>query len=73
MLDTGRGIRPDESYRWWFGDNDLWLRARAAGGLVNVPGLPVEHRHPNHATTASSALQALADADRRLWESRWSQ
>jgi hypothetical protein len=70
MLDVTHGLRPDESFRWWFGDNDLWLRARQHyQGTVGVD-VPIRHVHPNEATSASKELQALAEADRQLFDRR---
>ena len=38
-------MRADETLRWWFGDTDLDLRARQAGGVLSVPGPMVRHAH----------------------------
>lgn len=70
MLDVTRGIRPDESFRWYYGDTDLWDRcAESAGGVCAVPQT-VKHLHPGRATDASPELQALGEADRVLYQSR---
>jgi len=39
-------IRPDETFTWWWGDNDLQIRAqgmRPHGGALGVTGLPIRH------------------------------
>jgi hypothetical protein len=70
MLDTDHGIRPDEGYRWWFGDNDLFERANEAHGIAAVEGWPVHHPHANEATSRSPELQALAREDEARWHAR---
>lgn len=69
MLNRAHGILPDTRYRWWFGDNDLALRALRDGhGIATTAhGTPVHH-HPNNYTSRSPELQALADADRATYE-----
>lgn len=70
MLDATRGIRPDESYRWYYGDTDLWDRAASAAGGVCAVDLTVEHLHPGRATTSRPELEALAEHDRLLYQAR---
>lgn len=70
VIDTTFDLRPDEGYRWWFGDNDLdWRARRDFGGLVLVP---VFFQHPthNHLTHESPMLQQLAQQDRDRWSSQ---
>jgi hypothetical protein len=69
MLNTIHGIRPDESFRWWYGDDDLARQARRIGGVTQV-GTRVRHMHPNELTTQSWALQLLANADKILYDKR---
>lgn len=66
LLDLSTGLRPDEGYRWWYGDNDLDLRARRLSGVVSV-GCYFEHPHANELTESSPHLQALAAADAKRW------
>lgn len=70
LLDTGTGLRPDEGYRWWFGDNDLDLRARRDhGGVVSVQCY-FEHLHANQLTAGSPDLLALTHMDAQRWADR---
>ena len=63
LLDVCQGLRPDTAYRWWYGDNDLVIRARRDHtGVVSVP-VHFEHMHSGEATGLSSHLQALAEGD----------
>ena len=70
-LNLTHGVRCDERYRWWFGDNQLWLDAVSQGhGIIDVQNTGIEHHHANEYTTLSPALQALALADERTWVQR---
>lgn len=40
-------LRADERLRWWWGDTDYDWKARAAGGVVIVPGEVVVNERPN--------------------------
>lgn len=66
VLRASAPVRPDEGFRWFYGDDDLDVRARAAGGVVTVP-IAFEHRHAGKATDASPVLLALAEGDRRRY------
>lgn len=69
MIDITHQVRPDEKFRWWFGDNDLSIRSRAAHGVtgVNVG----EHYHPNLLTQIDVQLQVLAARDLETFEHRY--
>ena len=70
VLDLASGLRPDESYRWWYGDDDLDLRARRDhNGVLTYP-VPFVNLHHTETTYASPALQALARADAERWRTR---
>ena len=70
VLNVGHGVRPDESYRWWCGDLQLWADAEQSGGVVTVPGVWSAHLHANEATDASPELTTLAAADNALYDQR---
>lgn len=70
LIDLSHGIRPDEGYRWWYGDNDLDWRARRDGGGVALVSTPYQHLLANRLTEGSEELRALADADARRWARR---
>jgi GT2 family glycosyltransferase len=55
------GAHFDERLRWWFGDDELSLRAREAGGLVHVGGYPVPNTHADTSTVGVLAEQAGRD------------
>jgi len=63
VLDVACGLRPDERYRWWYGDCDLDIRARRDfGGVISVD-VPYAHLHSGEGTGKSDVLTALADQD----------
>lgn len=69
LLDAASGLRADESFRWWYGDNKLdWDARRFHGGIVTA-SCYFHHLTPNHLTSESADLQALAQVDARLWDS----
>jgi glycosyltransferase involved in cell wall biosynthesis len=61
MLRGEVGLRLDEDYRWWWGDTQLDWDARAAGGMLVVPGYRVENTLANTSTTGPLAEQAGLD------------
>lgn len=70
LLDTASGLRPDEGYRWWYGDNDIDFRARRDhGGVVSVRCY-FEHLHPSELTATTPDLLALTHLDAQRWASR---
>jgi len=69
VLNVSSGLRPDESYQWWYGDNDLYDRAPLHGG-VKIVDVKVNHLHGNELTSNNPVLLALGEADRVLYESR---
>ena len=69
VLNLKHGILPDESYRWWFGDNDLWDQAKKLGGVIGASA-HVKHLHGNELTSNSPKLLALAEDDKKLYLSR---
>lgn len=69
MLDGSYGLRADEQFQWWFGDDDLEWRARQAGGVVLTPRFHVEHRHPN--STTVGVLADIAGQDRIRFKAKW--
>lgn len=55
------GARFDERLRWWYADDEISLRARQAGGLVHVGGVPVGNTGANSSTVGVLAEQAGRD------------
>lgn len=71
MLDVAKDLRPDPRYQWWYGDNDLDIRARTKHGGVVLVDVPYEHVHPTEATFNSPDLIALVDQDAVRFEQQY--
>lgn len=69
ILDADVGMRLDEQFRWWYGDDDLEWRARELGGVVKVAGWPVVHHAPGQSTVGE--LAAIAGEDRDRFQAKW--
>jgi hypothetical protein len=72
VLDLSSGIRTDETYRWYFGDDDLLLQVLGLGKAVYVPA-EVEHMHGVVGTAQSQYLQQLTIADKKYFIEKWKQ
>lgn len=67
-LRGSAGLRADEDLLWWWGDSDLDLRARRAGGVAAVKINGLEHHDPNGYTNRNPALYAQAGRDRETFQ-----
>lgn len=63
------GLRADEQFIWYCGDDDLGRRAAVAGGMVMVPGFPVNHLHPNG--QVNDVLAAAIPGDMQRYVDKW--
>lgn len=71
MLRGESGLRLDESFVWWYGDDDLDWRARTCGGSLLVPRSPVQHRAPNGTMLEHPELHEQANRDRQTFINKW--
>lgn len=71
MLKGELGLRLDERFRWWYGDDDLEWRAAQHGGVARVGGVTVEHLHPNESTHYSPELTEQTRLDRAAFVEKW--
>jgi GT2 family glycosyltransferase len=72
MLRGEAALRFDEQFEWWYGDTDLQFQIEEAGHqLVCVGGIRCDHLESGWSTSASSLLQARAEADRIRFEQKW--
>lgn len=71
VLRLDSGLRPDERYVWWYGDNDLDIRARRHHGGVVLEDVEYEHLHPGEGTAKSPELQAQSDRDAQRFETQY--
>lgn len=65
------GLLADESFVWWYGDNDLDWQARQKGGVAHVGGAweGFQHLYPNSTTVGELAEQA--NRDRETFVAKW--
>ena len=63
------GIRADEQLRWYCGDDDLEWRLSSMGGVVVIPGFPVQHLHPNAQVTPE--IHELIAKDMQSFVDKW--
>lgn len=72
IIDLASDIRPDENYKWWYGDRDLDLQAHKLGPnmVVHVPA-KVRHLEGNILTSQSQELMDLTKIDEELFFSKW--
>lgn len=61
ILDGSDGILANEDLRWWYGDNDIDMKARRLGGTLILPGPVPSNRLANQSTTGILAEQAGKD------------
>lgn len=71
ILRVDSGLRPDERYGWWFGDNDLDIRARKHHGGVVLHDVYFRHLHPSEQTDANPNLREQAERDARRFEEQY--
>ena len=71
ILDGDKHLYADEQFEWWYGDTSLDWEARTKGGVVGVPGLPMEHLYPNSTTVGELAV--IAGEDRQRFAAKWGQ
>lgn len=62
MLDARHRLLCDDAYRWWFGDDDLELQARAVGPVGLVAGTGLELSAPDSGLDTPEK-QVWADED----------
>ena len=66
VLNLKHKIIANESYRLWFGDNDLWDQAKKLSGVIGALA-NVKHLHGNELTSNNPKLMALASEDKKLY------
>lgn len=68
ILQLASGLRPDLRYVWWYGDNDLDIRARRDHGGVVLAPVEYEHMHPGEGTAKSPELSSQTTRDAQTFE-----
>jgi len=71
LLDLKTELRPDENFHWWYGDDDLDIRARRDfNGIITMP-INFEHVHGGEATESSSELEGFVRLDELYFKSKY--
>jgi hypothetical protein len=70
VLNLKYPIRPDERFRWWYGDNDLYMQATILNGIVGA-NVPIEHIEPNKLTSENPELMKLTEQDEIEYKTKW--
>lgn len=64
-----RGLRADETLRWWWGDTDFDWQACSAGGVLLLPGYTTKNTCAN--STTHGALAEQAGRDGQTFAQKW--
>ena len=70
ILDLKYGVKPDDKFTWWYGDDDLKIRAKKRGKVIES-SVEIKHLTPNLRTSNSELLQLLAKQDEKLFYQRY--
>lgn len=62
MLAGEKGVRANEQLRWYFSDDHVDWLSRQLGGMVTIPGFPVNHLYPNQQMTPEMHQMVAEDA-----------
>lgn len=62
ILDGLKGLRVDEQFHWYFGDDDLAWRAAEAGGMTMISSLQTQNLFPNGSFTPELHVRTAIDA-----------
>lgn len=71
VLPGERGLRADESMRWWYCDTDLDWQARQSGGTVVVPGPVAVNGRIGDFTARIPELSAQTHRDAQTFHAKW--
>ena len=69
ILAGEKGLRANEQLRWYFSDDHVDWMARRLGGMVVIPGFPVEHLYPNQQVTPE--IQQIIAEDAQSFQGYW--
>jgi hypothetical protein len=71
VIDADRGLRADESMRWWWQDTDLDFTSRLNGGMVMVGGYTVPNARYGEYTNIVPGLGEQTGRDREAFAAKW--
>ena len=71
VLNLKFPVRPDERFKWWYGDNDLQMQAQLISKYIYVSS-SVEHLEANKLTSSDTLLSSLGEQDHLEFVKKWS-
>jgi len=71
MLPGERGLRADESMKWWYTDTHVDMLARQSGGTLIVPGAIATNERIGEYTNSKPELAEQAGRDGDTFQSIW--
>jgi len=70
ILNLNSTVRPDERFKWWFGDNDLQMQAQSCSKYIYVSA-DVQHLEGGKLTEENQSLKVLAEKDHAAFIQKW--
>jgi len=70
ILNLKFKIRPDNRFKWWYGDNDLQMQAQHLDRYIYVPA-DVKHIESGNLTKNNAELQKFAELDHYKFIQKW--
>lgn len=70
ILNLKYKIRPDNKFKWWYGDNDLQMQAQEISRYIYVSA-DVRHLEGGKLTDMSKKLKKLTERDGAYFEKKW--
>lgn len=70
VLNLGFKVRPDNRFKWWYGDNDLQMQAQKLKKYIYVP-VEVKHLESGTLTKEIPLLQKFAEKDHYKFIYKW--
>lgn len=70
VLNLNFKVRPDNRFKWWYGDNDLQMQAQLVSKYIYV-SVEVTHLESGDLTNESPLLQKFAELDHYKFINKW--
>ncbi len=71
LLDLRTGIRFDQQFRWWYGDDDVEMQARAFGAVGLVSGVYIAQPENPSGHPMSERVATWVQEDRIKFTRKW--
>lgn len=67
IMDLSYGLRLDERFRWWYGDTDIFDRAKQIKKFNKFVPNNFQHKHPNENLNSRHDLQEICLQDANVY------